>query len=201
MRHRSPPCLDLAGNGPPPPTPPHTPFVPGKINNSEELGKGVLPEVEKRRGGHAPPTPAPGPCGKGEGVLRGGGVPAVAGEGRAQPGERRRTAGQSTEAGGPGLPRLQVRGRGQGSSRRAAEADGARGAQEGELYDRGGRGAGLGPGQGSGRRTARSLRRSGLYFAAETLLSADNGAGCLLRAGRQLAIHRERCVTQMSRGS
>lgn len=154
-----------------------------------------------RDGWRATLPPPPGPGSKGAGVLRGGGVPAVAGEGRAQRGERRRRAGQSTEAVGPGLPRLQVRGRGRGSSRGAAEADGVRGAQEGELYDRGGRGTGPGPGQGSGRRTARSLRRAGLYFAAETLLSADNGAGCLLRAGRQLAIHRERCVTQMSRGS
>lgn len=62
---------------------------------------------------------------------------------------------------------------------------------------RGSRAAEAGPGQ----------TRCGLWavrgsrFAAEPLLIADNGAGCLLRAGRQLAIHRERCVTQMSPGS
>lgn len=61
---------------------------------------------------------------------------------------------------------------------------------------------GKGSGWGRGGCSRRGLPGGeGPRFAAATLLSADNGAGCLLRAGRQLAIHRERCVTQMSRGS
>lgn len=186
-----------------PPTPPHTPFVPGKINISEELGKGVTPDGETRREGRAHPLPADGAAlretgGKGPGLGRAGGRSRAGGSlwlrerGAPSPEERRRR--QSCRV-GPAAPP----GAGKGPWLQPGGGSGGRELRGGR--DLAVRPRGPGPGQGPGRRTARSLRRAGPYFAAETLLSADNGAGCLLRAGRQLAIHRERCVTQMSRGS
>ncbi|CAN8203407.1 unnamed protein product, partial [Coccothraustes coccothraustes] len=193
----SPPCLDFAGNGPPPPTPPHTPFVPGKINNSEELGKGVMPEGERRREGHASP-PAPrarvsaGARREGSGGAAGPRGPCGGGRG-ARP-ARGAEAGQSCEAAGPGLPHLQVRARGRGSCRGGSRGRrGLRGARRVDVRPRGpGRGAGAGAGVGEAhgevsprRRTVfcgrNSLERrqwSGMFTAGGKTISNSSGEMC-----------------------
>ncbi|XP_029891820.1 translation initiation factor IF-2-like isoform X2 [Aquila chrysaetos chrysaetos] len=208
----SPPCLDFAGNRQPPPTPPHTPFVPGQINVSEELGKGVTPEGQRRREGRAPlTTPRPGGrgcapgarregAGAGRGVLQDGGSLPRRERGAPRPESGAGGGGGGGQSGGLSGRACRTAGCGEGAAAPAGGQQRQAGAEGRERGSWAAEEAGARR-QGPGRCTARSLRRAGPYFAAETLLSADNGAGCLLRAGRQLAIHRERCVTQMSRGS
>lgn len=156
-----------------------------------------------RDGGRAtlPPAPRPGgrgslrePGGKGAGMLQGGGVPAVAGEGRAQPRERRRRAGQSTEAIGPGLPHLQVRGRGRGSSRGGQQRQtGSEGRKKGCCTTEGagalGRGrAGVGEAHDEvspprrtvfcGRNSLERRQWSGMFTAGGKTISNSSGEMC-----------------------
>lgn len=127
-----------------------------------------------------------------------------------EPGKERQGAGPAGDTGGRGCSRATAgeMWRGRSRVRRAGPCravPGPPGAGNGRgLPGRQGMREPCGKGSGWGRRrgSQRGLPSGeGPRFAAATLLSADNGAGCLLRAGRQLAIHRERCVTQMSRGS
>lgn len=183
----SPPCLDFAGNWQPPPTPPHTPFVPGEIKISEELGKGVMPEGERWREGR-PHPPRPGPAdgtalrepggkgpgpGPGRGCSRGGG-PCRGGSG-ARPARRSGAGGGGPGQGKAGQSPAAQPGAGKGPRLQPGGSGGGR-----EL--RGGRGGPVRPrrlghwgrsrGQGRGRRRSRGMggAQRGLSAAQDRIL-------------------------------
>lgn len=200
----SPPCLDFAGNWQPPPTPPHAPFVPAKRNISEELTKGVVPEWERRREGRDPLMPTPLPRGRGcspgarrnrlgPGVLQAKGSLPRRERGATGPQERPRgrRGGQSWGLSGRACRAARC-GEGTETPARGQQRQaGPEGRERGICAIEGARTLGPGqrpgPGQGQGRRTARSLRRAGPYFAAESLLSADNGSGMFTAGGKTIS--------------
>ncbi|CAM9870107.1 unnamed protein product, partial [Bubo scandiacus] len=186
----SPPCLDSAGNWQPPPTPPHTPFVPGKINTSEGLGKACYARRGETAGGppspHSPPAPRTGlrsgslagrhrGRGSGGGPSRGGSGACPARRAAAGPGPDGRARGcRAGQAGADKGPRLQPGG------------SGGRREPRGERGGLCGRGAGVAHGEVSpSRRTVfcgrNSLERrqwSGMFTAGWKTISNSSGGMC-----------------------
>lgn len=142
-------------------------------------GRAALPSL--------PPSRSP-VCAGARGKERG--VPAVAERGAPGPGRMEEgRAGHSTGAVGPGLPRLQLRGRGRGSSQGGSRGTrGLRGARRAAVPPRGpGRWAGPGRGRGGARRGLsvfcgrNSLERrqwSGMFTAGGKTISNSSGEMC-----------------------